>query len=186
MTHPLHKIAGIDYSLVSPSVTIIDIKTSSVVGHYLTTTKKNVRTIKCADWYSAVGTEHLEYTNQQERYDQIANWILNLVRGCDAVRIEDYAMGAKGKVFNIAEGTGLTKWMLWKNGISFDLISPTALKKYATGKGNSDKPAMHSAFAAKAGFNLSDQFGGRIANPVSDLVDSMWLVWMLQGELQSS
>jgi Holliday junction resolvasome RuvABC endonuclease subunit len=175
-------IAGIDYSLCSPAVTVIDTQRSTAVGHYLTDTKRNIRKVEFFGWYTMVGTGHRSYSSQQERYEQIANWTLEIVRGCDAVRIEDYAMGAKGKVFHIAENTGLMKWMLWKEQVPFDLVAPTALKRFATGKGNADKTAMHTAFQAKAGFDLSQQFGGRIDNPVSDLVDSMWLAWMLQEE----
>lgn len=175
------RIAGIDYSLCSPSVTVIDTDgpSKTAVGHYLTDTKRNIRTIDLG-WYHIRGTGHRAYACAEERHDQISDWAVSLVRGCGIVWIEDYAMGAKGKVFHLGENAGLLKWKLWREGIPFALIAPTALKKFATGKGNADKQVMHSAFFDRTGIDLSERFGGKIANPVSDLVDSMWLAWMAE------
>ena len=63
------------------------------------------------------GSEHKEWETPQfgrgeDRYDKISNWALSLVHDCDLVFLEDYALGAKGKVFNLGENGGLLKWKI--------------------------------------------------------------------------
>ena len=59
------------------------------------------------------------------------------------VALEDYAFAAKGRVFHIAENTGILKYKLFQQGIPLETISPSAVKKNATGKGNADKEMMY-------------------------------------------
>ena len=87
-------------------------------------------------------------------------------------------MGAKGKVFHIGENCGLLKHKLWKNKIRFETVTPTALKKFATGKGNSDKCIMHAAFHELTKINLMkemDKESKDCGSPVSDIVDSYFI-----------
>jgi hypothetical protein len=85
-------------------------------------------------------------------------------------------MGAKGRVFHLGENCGLLKHNLWKHGLNFTLVSPTALKKHATGKGNADKCAMISAFHHKTGIDLASLMDiGNCGSPLSDVVDSWFL-----------
>jgi len=97
--------------------------------------------------------------------------------GADHIVIEDYAMGAKGRVFHLGENCGLLKHKLWHNGLTFSVIAPTALKKFATGKGNADKCAMVEAFRLRTGIDLPVhmQGGKDCGSPVSDIVDSWFL-----------
>ncbi len=92
--------------------------------------------------------------------------------------IEDYSYGSKGKVFNLAENAGLLKYKMWDVGYRFELVPPTVLKKFATGKGNADKEGMYEAFVSQTGVNLQKiMFPDRktLASPVTDIVDSYWL-----------
>jgi Holliday junction resolvasome RuvABC endonuclease subunit len=94
----------------------------------------------------------------------------------DLVVIEGYAMGAKGLVFNIAENTGCLKQMLWVDGIKFITPAPTTVKKFATGKGNSNKEKMEEAFVAETGVDVRvpiNQTKG--SNPSSDIIDSYYM-----------
>lgn len=83
-------------------------------------------------------------------------------------------MGSKsGLVLNIAENGGLLKHKLWKAGIQFINPAPTSVKKFFTGKGNSNKIAMHDAFVEKTGKDISLLIESKKdGNPVSDIVDS--------------
>jgi hypothetical protein len=92
-------------------------------------------------------------------------------------------MGAKGKVFNIAENTALLKYKLMLSGRSPTLIAPTVLKKYATTKGNSDKNAMYDAFKTETGVPLKDliQPTRLLGNPTTDMVDAFFLCKMLSN-----
>jgi len=171
------KIGGIDYSLCSPAVVVIDTETSEAHGHYLTDVNRNAKTYDLG-WFKVTGQLHAHNTSPEQRYDQISDWAMAIIESCDKVVMEDYALGAKGKVFHIGENAGLLKWKMWKAGKPFALVGPTALKKTATGKGNADKIEMHRAFVEATGLNLVEAIcpgSTKVANPVSDLVDAWWL-----------
>jgi crossover junction endodeoxyribonuclease RuvC len=92
------------------------------------------------------------------------------------VFIEDYAYSATGKVFHIAENMAILKNMLVQTGIKYTMISPTAIKKFATGKGNANKEKMYESFKNETGRDLEKEFELRCdKNPISDIVDSYWL-----------
>jgi polyhydroxyalkanoate synthesis repressor PhaR len=78
---------------------------------------------------------HDEYLTDQQRYENIASWVLNILAPHDKdsvyILIEDYAFAAQGRVFNLAENCGLLKYLLYKNGYKFSTIAPSVIKKYA-------------------------------------------------------
>ena len=58
------------------------------------------------------------------------------------------------------------------------MIAPTALKKFAAGKGNADKCVMHAAFKEQTGIDLMvsmEKESKDCGSPVSDIVDSYFL-----------
>jgi crossover junction endodeoxyribonuclease RuvC len=64
-------------------------------------------------------------------------------RGKIHVFIEGYAFGAKGRgVFNLAELGGVLRTMIAERFSGYWEIPPTSLKKFVTGKGNSNKTIM--------------------------------------------
>jgi Holliday junction resolvasome RuvABC endonuclease subunit len=78
-------------------------------------------------------------------------------------------------VFNIAENTALLKWKMWERGINVEIVPPTALKKWATGKGNADKDRMHDAFQKETGVNLwkiMTPDKKNVESPTADIVDA--------------
>lgn len=171
------KIVGIDYSMTCPALTIrVDGEFFVPVSYFLSPTKKNEGTGRIGDlvWR---GDPYPEYSSQEARFNAISSWALSLCMGADLVVIEDYAMGAKGRVFHLGENCGLLKHKLWHNGLRFTVIAPTSLKKFATGKGNADKCAMVEAFGKKTGIDLRPELGGGrdCGSPVSDVVDSWFL-----------
>jgi len=169
------RIAGIDYSLCSPAITVLE--GNNATGYYLTDVKRNAKDYDFG-WYKITGTLHSYHKTEEHRYDLISDWALSIVSNCDLIYMEDYALGAKGKVFHIGENAGLLKWKMWKQNLNYRLVVPTVLKKFATGKGNADKAQMHEAFRTKTGLDLVMEMcpgSTKIGNPVSDLVDSYWL-----------
>lgn len=67
--------------------------------------------------------------------------------------IEDYAMGIRaGQSFSIGELGGVIKLMLYESGFEPILVSPTRLKKFITGKGNSEKDMMMMSILKQFGF----------------------------------
>jgi len=74
--------------------------------------------------------------------------LLDNVRPAQVI-YEGYAMGAKGRVFNIGELGGVFLTLLYEHGVSVAILPPTCLKQLITGKGNADKAAMAAALQAR-------------------------------------
>lgn len=168
-------VVGIDYSLSCPCLCILKSGTkdfSKTEIHYLTDNKKLTGVFG-----NITGHLHEDWTSPEERYENIASWALHeKMSQDDEVYMEDYSFGSKGRVFHIAENAGLLKHQMWKVGIKFVTIPPTVIKKYFTGKGNSDKNKMEEAFKAKTGIDLykilGKDRGKSVISPVSDIVDA--------------
>jgi Holliday junction resolvasome RuvABC endonuclease subunit len=169
-------VVGIDYSLTSPAMCLMtgpNIETS--MFYYLTSNKKFV-----GNFGNAIGVEHKEYYTEQERYDNIAEFFLNKIPIRDKppnIFIEDYSFGSTGRVFHIAENAGLLKYKFWEVGYKFTTIAPSAIKKFATGKGNADKQKMYDAFVAETGYNLLQYYSKSetLGSPATDIVDSYYI-----------
>lgn len=73
----------------------------------------------------------------------------------DLVLIEDYAFSRGGHAHEIGELGGVMKNQLIELSQAYLLVGPSALKKFATGKGNANKVAMAVA-AAKLGLEFGD------------------------------
>lgn len=181
-------IAGIDYSLCGPAICVYDtdepkfnFKKCSLF--YLTSTKKLATTF-CAN---IRGEVFEDYNHDCERYESIADWATDKVLGCSEILLEGYAFAAKGKVFHIAENTGVLKYKLYQRGIPVSTIPPTTVKKMATGKGNADKEMMHDSFMLETGIDLRGIMTPSkksIDSPVSDLVDAYYICKSLYRTLK--
>jgi len=123
-------IVGIDYSLTSPCVCISRDKTFSNSFFYFLNDRKSVLG-KC---HNILGEQHDEYLTDQERYENIASWVISILSNFDknnvTILIEDYSFGSKGKVFHIAENCGVLKYMLYKNGYKFFTVPPTVVRYF--------------------------------------------------------
>lgn len=177
------KIVGVDYSMSCPALCVLadDGSFANSKFFFLTSRKRDISIA------GNIRSElHLPYSTEEERYDHISNSMVQFLHVNTKldqleVYIEDYSMGSKGRVFNIAENTGLFKHKLHRLEIDTHLIAPTVIKKFATGKGNADKQKMYAAFLARGNPSL-DHFlgttwkpGDNVGSPVSDLVDSYFI-----------
>jgi len=172
------KVYGVDYSMTSPAVcSVID---GVYTIRFLTDTQRHLQTHEYdskVGRITVIGDPYPEYQSQEERFDRIASWAIRSL-GKGRIIIEDYAMGAKGRVFHIAENWGLLKHKIWNLGYGYETVPPTTLKKFASGKGNSDKNAMHQAFTELTGVDLMKEMTPNMkncGNPVSDVVDAFFL-----------
>lgn len=125
-------------------------------------------------------SEYPKWTTPEERFSKLSNWALQCVtiNGVPAMTsLEGYAYAARGKIFEIGENTGMLKYMLWKNHIPFMTMSPSSIKKSATGKGNANKQDMVDAFMEYTDCDIADLLGYSCnhSSPVSDLVDAFWI-----------
>lgn len=171
---------GVDLSLTSPAVCVFsgsEFKVDACDFFYLTDKKKYELFIPGTSTIS--GELFKPYNCEQQRYDNIANWVLNLAtrNAATHVFIEDYSFGSTGRVFNIAENCGLVKHKLWSAGIAFTTIPPTVIKKHATGKGNSNKEVLQDHFSQKTGLDIKALLGmtEKQWNPSSDIIDSYFI-----------
>jgi Holliday junction resolvasome RuvABC endonuclease subunit len=143
---------------------------------YLSDVKKNTGSFAGG---KITGDLHKEYYTEQERYDNIAEYFLNLIptKEQPQIFIEDYSFGSKGKVFHIAENTGILKHKLWEIGYKFTTIAPTAIKKFATGKGNSDKEKMYGAFLQETKVDVAKLLfpDKKLSSPMTDIVDAFYI-----------
>ena len=187
---------GIDYSLSSPGICVNtseeEFRYEDCKFYYLTNTKKYEGTFKekMAFGTSAVeyiGTPHRPYNSEPERYNNIANWAIDIIKlygdaktGINRIKptiqIEDYSFGSTGRVFHIAENLGLLKYKLKiECGWDYTLIAPSVIKKFATDKGNANKEMMVHAFKEDTGVNLEELFKSSAKSPISDVADAYFI-----------
>ena len=170
-------IAGIDYSICGPSICIFsgDVFSFDKCNFfYLTDTKKYTEVFI----NNIFGERFVDYNCEIERYETIADWAMDVLVGCGNIAIEGYAYNSTGRVFHIAENTGLLKYKIFQSGIPLTIMSPSEIKKYATGKGNADKQVMYDYFLAETSFPLKNMLTPdkkNVCSPVSDIVDSYFI-----------
>ena len=181
-------IAGIDYSLRSPAICIFmgnsraEFTFKNCLFFFLTDVKKNQRPFG----KNITGEAFSAYTEDFERYDSISEWAIQKTVGCEQVALEGYAYGAKGRVFHIAENTGILKYKMYQNCMPLDIVEPTKVKKFATGKGNASKTDMYAAFAQETMMDLANLIQPdkeEITNPLSDIVDAYYICKTLYSKL---
>lgn len=177
-------LAGIDYSYTCPAIAIYSgehdkFSFEACRFFYMIDTAKY-----CGSFHNGIitGTKIPDYRCDEERYSNIADWAMDILENnhVDDVYIEGYAMGSKsGMIFNIAENAGLLKNRIWQEGWKLTTVPPTTIKKFATGKGNSDKIKMHEAFQTLTGVDLQGKLcpdKGKIGSPVGDVVDAFYVL----------
>ena len=171
-------VAGIDYSMTSPALCVYNTESGefsfdNCTFYFLTQSKKY-----------EIDSENIhgmlfEYDNEMQRYDTISSYFLDRImeNEVDKVYMEDYSLGSKGRVFHIAENTGVLKYRMWSFGIPFQTIPPTVIKKFASGKGNANKERMQEVFEEQNEVKLKQLFNmtDKQWNPSSDLIDAYYI-----------
>lgn len=181
-------ICGIDYSLTSPSICVHKGKEWShknCTFYYMTKKDKNV----VIDGQFK-GSLYEEYNNDTHRYDNLSRWSLGIIEEhkVEHASLEGYAFGAVGRVFQIAENTGLLKYNIWKRGIPLSVFAPSMIKKHATGKGNAKKDMLYESFVSETGLDIFGELAIKNRNnwnPVSDIVDAYYIAKLGHMQLTS-
>ena len=178
---------GIDYSMSCPAMCILGdsgyFKDSYF--YFLTAVKKSTGKFLNNHIEGALHPDHL---SEQQRFNNIAEYfidkLLRIYSHDPKVLIEDYSFGSKGKVFHIAENTGLLKHRLWEEAFKFEVVAPTVIKKFATGKGNADKEQMYQAFLEETKVDLNKILSPdkKLGSPVTDIVDSYFIARYLREQ----
>jgi hypothetical protein len=170
------KYVGIDYSITSPSICVCKkkkLKFQSCQFYYLTSHKKLV-----GDFKNLHGTLHEDYLNYEERWDHISSWAMSVIPDDSIVTLEGYSYGSTGsRLFQIAENCAMLKYKLWVRNIPFEVVAPSAIKKFATGKGNANKQLMYESFLGDSKVDLVDALGLKKESdkPITDIVDSYYI-----------
>jgi len=180
-------IVGIDYSLSCPCVCVANTKNFADCYFYFLSDVKRTH----GQAVNILGDPHDEYLCDQQRYENIASWVINIVTPLPDpyILIEDYAFAAKGRVFNLAENCGLLKYLLYKDGFRFSTVAPSVIKKFATGKGNANKQAMYDAFYKLTEIDLISVYGSKalkLDSPVTDIVDAYYLTRYMHDSIATN
>ena len=185
-------IAGIDYSLTCPAICVFasykdneKFSFNACSVYFLTEVKRYTQTYRS----NIFGQSFIDWETQEERYESIADWAEEKTLPCDQIALEGYAYNATGRVFHIAENTGVLKYKLWKAGKPLEVIPPTTIKQFATGKGNASKEAMYRDFVLETGVDLKTMITPRkskVESPVSDIVDSYYICKYLHSSLEEA
>lgn len=102
-------------------------------------------------------------TDRVKRLRYLGQACDRVCRGADVVVIEGHSFGSKNThAHSLGELHGVVKTVLLQRGITFVVIPPTVLKKWATGRGNATKDQVLVA-AVRDGFegdnnNAADAF----------------------------
>lgn len=167
---------GIDYSMTCPAACVYGETPAFWIAH-----QRTYPTI------SALTTTTITTTDVIPRAELVAAGLIAWLAQWSNIRtvtIEDYAFNATGRVFHIGEHTGVLKYLLYKSGYVVNSIPPTVIKKFATGKGNADKPRMTQAFLdaypsantwRTVFFPRTSRTASPAKSPLADLADAYWI-----------
>ena len=167
---------GIDYSMSCPAMCAYGETPQFWMAH--------ARTYSALP---ALTTVVISNTEMMARAEFIAQSVITWLAQWPDIRtvaLEDYAFSATGRVFHIGEHTGILKYLLRQQRYTITTTPPTVIKKFATGKGNADKPKMTHAFLeeyphAKAWcpvfFPRTAKTASFAKSPLSDIADAYWI-----------
>ncbi len=101
-----------------------------------------------------------------QRLGDIGGCVIDVLKSYkpDMVSLEGYSFGSKfNHEITYSIGT-VIRYFLWQSGYDYQILPPSTLKKFVTGKGNSKKDLMLLGVYKNWGFdttddNLSDAYG---------------------------
>ncbi len=99
-----------------------------------------------------------KYTDDQRRGEIAAHVFGKFPNPCDdpLILIENFAFGAVNKAHDIGMLHGVIRYGLYRRGIPYLLVAPGQVKKFATGKGNSEKNLVIRAVFQRFGIEADD------------------------------
>jgi Holliday junction resolvasome RuvABC endonuclease subunit len=179
---------GIDFSISSPCVCFWNTKQQHLFENcefFFLHSKRSITKINFPN--------NIHYSESSESRDNSVRFAENAMaltseikKRLDNVKkyvimLEGYSMGAKGRLFDIGEATGIFKLFLSQENIKPLVIAPTQIKKLATGKGNANKFQMLEKFMEiNTSLHNSEWIDvltteKHIQPPLTDLVDSFFI-----------
>lgn len=190
-------LTGIDMSISSPAFCVYNIEKKSVFFYVFSNKVKKRTELNFKNFHFIIEPQPKKDKNDFDnfkRYLNISETIFNNLRKhCQSdtfdnlIYFEDYSFASKGKVFNIAETTGMVKYLVMKNGWEFDTVPPSEWKKGVVGKGNAKKEEVYQFLKNLQSTKDLVQFLEESGFPykknglIEDICDSLCiLLWILK------
>ena len=188
---------AIDLSITSPGIAIHGINNKILLLSHSEHIKQhivkfnNVIDIRLiANTYKHKHTKEAYFKRIKYNAEMIVGIINDIIKDNKDVHfyIEGYSFSARGMIFDIAELTGIVKYLLEQQyNININIVEPSVIKKFATGKGNASKQQMRDAIKnVPEVFELYQQIApllqGRSKknftseSPLADLTDAYYLL----------
>ena len=181
------KIAGLDLSITASGIVIEtlddELNITNIEVYSWTPTKK----------WEQEGIPHLvsaDFNDKYERNLYYIDFICSKLTDCEYISVEDYAVDAQGKVFDLAEFEGGVKMRLYEEGKKLRFYPPKSNKKFFSGNGNSNKLRMYElGYLAwndpKPDLStLPEVKKADGVSPTSDIIDAYALCEFLRFELK--
>ena len=130
-------VAGLDLT-TKAGLVVVEYTGADIVPVYQGVVSSKPATLRCADRTYNIAQQIIEVLNKF---------------GVSEVMIEDYGGRFKSSLIVLAELGGVVKLYLSLNQIKFQVVSPTMLKKFFTGKGTADKNIMIKEAYKRYGFD---------------------------------
>ena len=176
-------ICGIDYSMSSPAMCILDTSISTKFEDakiFIFTATK----FKTEMPPNVTLGRPIKHTSSEERFENISDFFIKAIvsNGVQECAIEGYSYGSKSnRLYEIGENAGVLKHKIFHLGKKVSVFSPSQIKKYFTTKGNASKEDMLKSFTEKHSsfFNTLTTS----PSPVSDIIDSYAIALLLNEEI---
>lgn len=177
------KICGIDWSMSAPSITVYDTNLTfnftNCESYYLTNKKKYIINNDELKIYSNnVDDITKNYQSNEERWDKLSDWGIDIIKNCDYCLIEGFSFGSTSSMLcQIAENASVLKHKIYKLNKKLIIAEPTKIKKFASGKGNATKPILYQSFVEQEKIQLRDVFNmkGDVWEPMAGVIDSFYM-----------
>ncbi len=183
-------IAGVDASINSTGVVLLELHDhnyDSFRVDYLGFTQ-----VKKHESINILHYSKKDFKTYMEQNLWMRSKIMEFCKDAEYIAIEDYAYAASGKVFHIAEFSGLLKHRMYASKKNIRLYDPLTIKMFATTKGSADKIRMVDEFDTNTSWQTKpdidflidkNRASSKYDSPRSDLVDAYFIAKLLQLEL---
>ena len=172
----MNRVVGIDYSMSSPAICCIGEDFTEFT--YWTTKRKYECNVSTQE-FSIKGELLPEYKTNEERFDYLANEVTKKVLWYwpNKIILEGYSYASTGRAFSIGENIGVLKNKFHVSKAEVQVVAPTQVKKFATGKGNANKELMEQSFIEETGWDVKKAIAQpeHTWNPSSDIIDAYYI-----------
>lgn len=178
---------GIDYSITSPGVCVHNGESWDVSNcdFYFFHQKKKEPPAYVHDSIHWIKYDRNSCDDDFDHFNRLSDSVCGIIdtliiktKEKPHIFIEGYSYGSSGsRVFQIAENTAILKQKIYERGLGIDIVPPTVIKKYATGKGTANKETLEEHFIGETAISFREILSQTPSqyNPSSDLIDAYYI-----------